>query len=197
MHGIGSRRAATTGSWSTSATTVERLERSAEAWIPALREVPIAAIGPSTAGAVRAVGAEAALVPGEAVGESLVEAFPRGAGRVLVLRPEVARSVVPEGLRAKGWQVEEVAVYRTVPATLDADTRRRVRTADVVTFTSPSTVTSLVASIGADALPPVVATIGPVTSRACRAAGMDVAAEAEPHTIDGLLDAVRRAVAPR
>src|SRR5699024_10839054 len=59
----------------------------------------IAAIGTATA---TAMGGEVDLIPPEAVGESLVEAFPTGRGRVLALRPEVAREVVAAGLRDKG-----------------------------------------------------------------------------------------------
>jgi len=39
--------------------------------------------------------------------------------------------------------------------------------------------------------------IGPVTSRAAREAGLRVAAVARPHTIQGLVAAVGRAVRPR
>jgi len=39
-----------------------------------------------------------------------------------------------------------------------------------------------------------VASIGPVTSETCRAHGVEVAVEAEPHTIDGLVAAILQAV---
>jgi uroporphyrinogen-III synthase len=39
-------------------------------------------------------------------------------------------------------------------------------------------------------LPPLVVTIGPVTSETARSAGLTVAVEANPHTIEGLVEAV-------
>jgi uroporphyrinogen-III synthase len=39
-------------------------------------------------------------------------------------------------------------------------------------------------------VPPIVVSIGPVTSETARGAGLAVTAEADPHTIDGLVDAV-------
>ena len=43
---------------------------------------------------------------------------------------------------------------------------------------------------GRDAVPPVVACIGPVTAATAREAGLTVTVEAEVHTIAGLVDAL-------
>lgn len=173
----------------TSATTVRRLV-AAPGGAAALGGARIAVVGPATARAVTDAGGIVALVAPEAVGESLVEAFPVGSGRVVQLRPEAARPVVAEGLRAKGWQVDEVAAYRTVAAEVDAATAAEVGRSDIVTFTSPSTVQHLVDAVGVDGLPTLVVSIGPVTSAALRALGIAVAAEADPHTVEGLVAAV-------
>jgi uroporphyrinogen-III synthase len=63
--------------------------------------------------------------------------------------------------------------------------------ADAIMFTSASTVEHWVAAAGTDATPPVVVTIGPVTSAAAAALGLAVTAEADPHTIDGLVAALQ------
>lgn len=154
--------------------------------------VAVAAIGPATARALTATGFTVDLVADRAVGEGLVEVFPRGPGRVVRIRPEEARDVVADGLRAKSWIVDEVVAYRTVPAVIDADTARCVRAADAITFTSPSTVDSVVASVGASGLPDVVASIGPVTTRALAGHAIAVTCEADPHTVDGLCTALAR-----
>jgi uroporphyrinogen III methyltransferase/synthase len=113
---------------------------------------------------------------------------------VLLARAAVARDVLPEGLRAKGWHVDVVEAYRTEPVPLDADAARAVAAAEVVTFTSSSTVTNFLAALAQapepPAVPPVVAAIGPVTAATAREHGLDVAVEAPVHTIDGLVDAL-------
>jgi uroporphyrinogen III methyltransferase/synthase len=113
---------------------------------------------------------------------------------VLVARAAVARDVLPEGLRAKGWHVDVVEAYRTDPVPIDAATAAAIAEAEVVTFTSSSTVTNFLDALaGAPtpiATPPVVAAIGPVTAATARDAGLEVSVEAPVHTIAGLVDAV-------
>ena len=155
----------------------------------------VAAIGPGTADALAAGNVLVDLVPPEFVAESLVEVFvdaPRGrrAGRVLLARAAQARDVLPEGLRAKGWEVDVVEAYRTEAAPIDAERRAVLAGADLITFTSSSTVTRFLDAAGHESLPPVVAAIGPVTATTARERGVEVDIEAEVHSIDGLVDAV-------
>jgi uroporphyrinogen III methyltransferase / synthase len=161
----------------------------------------VAAIGPGTADALRRHGVEADLVPERAVAESLLDAFPAPpedrAGRVLLPRAAVARDVLPDELRRRGWDVEIAEAYRTRTTTPTARQVAAAAGADAITFTSASTVTNFVAAAGADAVPPVVASIGPVTSAAAREQGIDVRVEADPHTIDGLVEALVAALTRR
>src|SRR5205823_8409792 len=71
----------------------------------------VAAIGPGTADALAGRGVVADLVPDRFVAEALLDAFPTGNGRVLLPRAAVARDVLPEGLREKGWRVDVVEAY--------------------------------------------------------------------------------------
>lgn len=173
----------------TSAVGVERLFTAVDD-ASDLGDVSVAAIGPATARAFADHGVDADLIPDVAVAEDLVASFPAGSGRIVQIRPEVARDVVAPGLRAKGWQVDEVVAYRTVAVKLDEATRAGVRAADAVTFTSTSTVEHLLAAVGAGGLPPHVVSIGPVTTSTLAARGIVPAAEASPHTIEGLAAAV-------
>jgi len=152
----------------------------------------VAAVGPGTAAALADFGVVADLVPERNLAEGLVEAFPAGAGRVFLPLAADARPVLADGLRAKGWTVDAVTAYRTVAVPLAERDRDRIATADAITFTSSSTVTNFVEAAGAGAAPPIVVSIGPVTSDTARRLGLTVAAEADPHTIDGLVDAVVR-----
>jgi uroporphyrinogen III methyltransferase/synthase len=150
----------------------------------------IAAIGPATAASLGRWHVVADLVPDEAVGEALVDAFPRGPGRVLLAQAAGARPVVADGLRAAGWEVEEVEAYRTVPARLDRGLIAAAAGADAITFTASSTVQAYLDAAGPGAVPPVVVCIGPVTAATARDAGLPVTAVADPHTVDGLLAAL-------
>ena len=163
----------------------------------------VAAIGPGTAEALARRGLRADLLPERFVAESLVEAFPApvrpGTDRVLIARAEAARDVLPEGLAAAGYLVEVLPVYRTVPAAVDAAALERVRRGEVdaVTFTSSSTVTNFCDAVGAfTGEQPVVVSIGPVTSATAVERGLRVDAEADPHTIDGVIAALRSVLAP-
>jgi uroporphyrinogen III methyltransferase / synthase len=159
----------------------------------ALGGVRLAAIGPGTAEALAAANLVPDLVPERFVAESLVEAFPPPGptgGRVLLVRAAVARDVLPGGLEAKGWGVDIVEAYRTEPAGLSDTQRAALADAEVVTFTSSSTVTNFLAVAGRDAVPPVIAAIGPVTAATAREHGLDVTIEATVHTIAGLVDAL-------
>jgi uroporphyrinogen III methyltransferase/synthase len=153
----------------------------------------VAAIGPGTARVLAAGGIRADLVPDRYVAESLLDALTSAApagGRLLLARAEVARDVLPDGLRAVGWEVDVVDAYRTVPAAVTDAQRAAVIGADIATFTSSSTVERFVDSLGAEAVPAVVACIGPVTAGTARRLGLTVDLEATEHTIDGLLRAL-------
>jgi uroporphyrinogen III methyltransferase/synthase len=157
----------------------------------------LAAIGPGTAEVLGAGNLAVDLVPPRFVAESLLETFPDppGApagrqGRVLLVRAAVARDVLPAGLRERGWEVDVVEAYRTEEAPLTDEQAAAIAAADVVTFTSSSTVTNFVTAVGGRPIPPVVAAIGPVTAATARDHGLAVDVEAEVHTIDGLVDAL-------
>jgi uroporphyrinogen III methyltransferase/synthase len=165
----------------------------------ALGDVQVAVIGPGTADALAGYRVVADLVPERFVAESLLAAFPApptGGGRVLLARAAVARDVLPDGLRAAGWEVEVVPAYRTGPAEVRPELLERIAAADAVTFTSSSTVDHFAAGVGSAPVPATVVSIGPITSATARSHGLAVTAEADPHTIDGLVAAVLAALGP-
>src|SRR4029453_15528357 len=92
-------------------------------------------------------------------------------------RAEHARDVLPAGLSERGYAVDVLPVYRTVTATPDGEVLERVRRGEVdaLTFTSSSTVTNLCDLLGDLPAPqPVVASIGPVTSKTALERGLRV-----------------------
>jgi len=176
--------------------------------VRALAPVKIAAIGPGTARHLADAGLRADLVAERAIAESLADALlAAGVGqgsRVLLTRAEEARDVLPERLRAAGADVADVAVYRTVvPEHVDADALAALADGDVdlVTLTSSSTARHLaevVRAHGGDALLDRVRAsarffaIGPITARTAAEFGLRVVVESPVHTIDGLVEAIRR-----
>jgi uroporphyrinogen III methyltransferase/synthase len=156
--------------------------------------VRVAAIGPGTARALAEHGIVADVVPERFVAEALVEALEgvNVAGkRVLVARAAEARDVLPDALRERGAEVDVVALYETVREEATDEAIEAARSADYVTFTSSSTVRNLTETLG-DRFPAGarIVSIGPITSEAARAAGLEVAVEAERHDIDGLVAAL-------
>ncbi len=154
----------------------------------------IAAIGPGTARALAEHGVSADVVPERFVAEALVEALAPvevDGRRVLVARAAEARDVLPDALRERGAEVDVVALYETVREAPEPDAVEAAQGADYVTFTSSSTVRNLTEALG-DRFPrdARIASIGPITSEAARAAGLEVAVEAERHDIDGLVAAL-------
>jgi uroporphyrinogen III methyltransferase/synthase len=154
----------------------------------------VAAIGPGTAAALREHGLIADIVPERFVAEGLVEALADvPVARALVARAAQARDVLPDALRARGAEVDVVALYETVADPLTEAEIAAVARADYVTFTSSSTVRFFFAEAAAvDALAPGtrLASIGPVTSDTLRDHGRAPDVEAERHDIDGLVAAI-------
>jgi uroporphyrinogen III methyltransferase/synthase len=159
----------------------------------ALARATVAAIGPGTAAALLDHGIRADVVPEKFVAEALVEALASvdlDGKRVLVARAAEARSVLPDSLRERGAQVDDVALYDTVAEPLTDRQRADLERATYVTFTSSSTVRFLLES---GVRPPAgarIVSIGPITSATAEEHGLAVDVEAERHDIDGLVDAL-------
>ena len=143
----------------------------------------VAAIGPGTAAALGDGGVEPALVPAVSTQEGLLAALPRPAGRVLFTGAERARQRLADELHA-----DVVPLYRTTGLRPEPPPE-----GDLVVLASASAAEAF-AALGLD-LPAV--SIGPETTRAAKAAGVNVVAEAEPHDLDGLVEAVGRAAVER
>ena len=122
--------------------------------------------------------------------EGLVEALAEiPVRRALVARAEEARDVLPDALRARGAEVDVLALYRTVAEPLDDDARERALGADYATFTSASSARFFHAAAGTLSGPRLVS-IGPATSAAMRELGFEPDVEAADHTPDGLVAAL-------
>jgi uroporphyrinogen III methyltransferase/synthase len=176
----------------------------AERDVRELASVRLAAIGPETAAELGRRLLRPAVVPGDYRAEGLLDALAaedlRGR-RILLPRAAGARAILPDELRRRGAEVDEVLAYRTVlpsgagvaalVAALEAGE------VDAVTFTSSSTVRNFVAMLGQPALArvgadggPAVACIGPVTAETARELGLRVDVVPSAYTVPALASAL-------
>lgn len=162
----------------------------------------IAAVGRSTNAVL---GGVVDLIPSRQLAAGLVEEFPCGSGRVLVLQPETGGvslggeglggkaygrdSILVAGLKRKGWSVRAVAAYRTKAVALEDSERHRVLDADAVIFASGSAVKSWFAAFGTMS-PEVTVAIGPSTAQEMSNFGLKISSVATDYSIQGLVTAL-------
>jgi uroporphyrinogen III methyltransferase/synthase len=163
-------------------------------------------VGPRTADAARGVGlAVAPLAPEPGDAESLLAGILRDGApagrRCLVARAAEGRRLLEDGLREAGAEVDAVAVYRTLPAPVDAAALRARLIADeidVLSFASPSAARAFAALLDPPAREAarrcLVAAIGRLTAEALRVEGLGPDVVAERAEARGLVAAVADAL---
>jgi uroporphyrinogen III methyltransferase/synthase len=164
----------------------------------------ICCIGPRTARELEKFGVRADIVPADYQAEGLLAAVGAqdvASAHILIPRAEVARELLPDELRARGAQVDVVAVYRTIVPDAEAEGWRQQlieRQIHAVTFTSSSTVRNFVGMLGGVdearlLLQSVaVACIGPITTKTAEEYGLTVSIMPGENTIPALVDAIVR-----
>ena len=157
--------------------------------------IRLGVIGSATAEALSTYGLRADLIPPEYRAESLADSlipYLSRPSKILLVRAEQARNILPDRLRSAGARVTIAPAYRTLP---DRETRDRLiplleeHALDLITCTSSSTVTSLLDLLGdrRDLLEGVsLACIGPITAATCTREGLTPAIVASTYTIEGL-----------
>ncbi|MGD0061546.1 MAG: uroporphyrinogen-III C-methyltransferase [Verrucomicrobiia bacterium] len=164
--------------------------------------VKISAIGAVTTQKLAELHLEVDLQPKEFTTEALLAEFKKSVScenlKMLMPRADLADQRLARGLEDLGAIVDDVDAYQTVPDTEDRNGHRARllgEGADIVTFTSSSTVVNFCKLVDVPALmkqyPDMrFASIGPQTSQAAREKGLDVAVEAKVHTVPGLVEAI-------
>lgn len=172
-----------------------------------LAHVSIAATGPKTAAALEEKKLEVDVFPGEYRAEALLSALRKRVvkgQRILLPRANIARSVLPNGLRALGCEVVAVDAYQTEIATENAAEVVHMLVdgaIDIITFTSSSTVRNFVKALDQTGEPwrdwisqAKTAFIGPLAANTARELGLEPDAVATDYTLDGLLVAIRNII---
>ena len=147
----------------------------------------VAAVGSATAEALP----RCDLVPANQSAVGLLEEFPSGPGRVVVVQAPGASPTLVDGLHDRAWDVVAVSPYRTEPVAPSVDERRAALAADAVLFASGSAARAWVEVFG-QCTPPVAVAIGEQTAAAATHAGLKIAVVSTDHSLYGMLVALSR-----
>lgn len=161
-----------------------------------LAGVKLVAIGSATQAALEGNGLRNITVPGAYYAEGILKEMRTQVGpddRILLVRAEEARAVLPQELQATGAKLTEVAAYKTVAPPADETTLAKLKAGgfDAVSFTSSSTVHNLITMLGGDSTPLQKIkrySIGPITSETLRAYGLEPSLQAHRYCIEGLIE---------
>ncbi len=165
----------------------------------ALSGLRVGAIGPATAQALETIGIVPDYVPEVYTSEGIIAGLKNQnivGQRFLLPRADIADEELVQGVCRLGASVHEIIAYRTVPATEAITQAKQMIISgeiDVITFTSSSTVSNLVAAFGEEPLAAngaKVACIGPKTAKTAAESGLSVDIMAKEQTIPGLVTAI-------
>ena len=171
--------------------------------------VKIAAIGAVTRQKLNELHLDVDLQPDEFTTEALLAEFKKSVScenlKFLLPRADLADERLARGLEDLGGIVDDLDAYQTVPDTEDRNGHRArllAEGADLVTFTSSSTVANFCNLVDMPALrtqfPQMrFVSIGPQTSQAAHERGLEIAAEAKEHTIPGLVEVIAELFSPK
>ncbi|WP_457567545.1 uroporphyrinogen-III synthase [Desulfurobacterium sp.] len=163
-----------------------------------LKKTRVIAVGKSTANILKNAGIKP-LIPRSYSGEGLVELVKDLSitGKTfLLIKPKVARKILPQFLKESGNKVKELVVYETVTnreagESLVEEIRKGF---EILTFTSPSTFKSFLKLSGNDGrnllLKSKIVPIGHVTAETIRKSGFNVWKIPEEYTLDGIIDTI-------
>jgi uroporphyrinogen III methyltransferase/synthase len=166
----------------------------------------IAAIGPATAAKLKELHLQIDLMPDEALAAKIATAFDKFETvenlKICLLRAEVANSDLPKALEELGAIVDDIPIYKIVPEAEDlngAAANLAEHGTDWITFTSASTAEHFHARFD---LPKLLkkfphaklVSIGPETSKAIRALGLEPTVEAKDHSIEGIVQTLTKQV---
>lgn len=166
-----------------------------------LAGIRIAAVGSQTSRSLADYHLQADIVPDDFHARSLAAILaPEAHGkRFLLIRASRGNNDLSVGLADAGGLITEIVAYCHRDVTEpDLAIAERVRDGKVdwITVTSSASATSLAKMFGEDLNKTRIASLSPVTSASLRDLGLKVAAEANPYTMHGVIEAIESAVHP-
>jgi len=158
----------------------------------ALGSMKIAVIGRASGDELKQYGLVPDMIPEKFVAESLLEEFEKhnvSNQKILIPCSADARMTLANGLTNMGAEVDRIHIYTAAKPSYENDALlEKVKEADMITFTSSSTVTNFF-SICSETNA-VIASIGPVTTDTIIKHGYKPGITAEEYTIEGLVDGI-------
>jgi uroporphyrinogen III methyltransferase/synthase len=167
-----------------------------------LAGVQIATVGSQTAIALSAYHLQADIIPDDFHARSLAAILaPHAAGKqFLLVRASRGGDDLSTGLADGGGSVTEIVAYchrDLIQPDPSISESLRDGKIDWVTVTSSASATSLARMFGDDLKKTRIASLSHVTSATLRDLGLQVAAEANPFTMQGLIDSIASTVHPK
>ncbi len=154
----------------------------------------VGAVGERTAAALERLGVRVNFIPTKSVTGELARQLPGSAGRVLMLRADIAEKRAAYILKDRGFSVEDLAIYRTKSNQIGES--GPLAAVDAVVLGSPSAVESLCSQLSPADLLKITskpaACIGPVTADAARKRGFRRVIQPDSQTFDALVDSIGR-----
>jgi len=157
---------------------------------PGLSRPLVAAVGAATAEVLP----RCDLVAETQSAAGLLERFPSGRGRVVVVQAVDAAPTLVDGLTERGWEVAAIKPFRTVTATPSLEQQLAALAADAVLFASGSAARAW-AEVFGQRTPPISVAIGDQTAAAAELAGLKITVVSADHSMYGMLVALDRYLA--
>ena len=172
-------------------------DRLADAGLDA-RAIPqsatIVSVGPATVDALGKHGICTDVVPERYIAEGILQSLADreiAGTRILLARPREGRDALVDGLVGRGAEVDLLPLYETLAEEPTRTEIEHALTADAVTFTASSTVTSFHRALAPADRERLTGlrfySIGPATSATARELGLTVHREADEQSIPGLV----------
>ncbi|WP_209122000.1 uroporphyrinogen-III synthase [Alkalihalobacillus sp. BA299] len=165
-----------------------------------LESKKIAVVGRKTSAVLQDYGIEANLLPKNFVAEDLLQELQANlhkTSRVLIVKGNLSRDVIYEGLKRNGFSVDEITVYETIENEEAEEKLLQVLTEqklDYFTFTSPSSVNHFVNILYKHSIPLkhnlTFVCIGPITAQAAQHAKLHPLLVAGEYTTEGMIQEI-------
>ncbi|MFQ3573292.1 MAG: uroporphyrinogen-III C-methyltransferase [Thermodesulfovibrionales bacterium] len=167
-----------------------------------LKGLKICTVGKKTAEAVKKWGIRVDITPDEFNSEGLVKKFEEtckdlSALKILLPRALEARDVFPDMIRQNGGIIDTPVAYKSIKPERHGKRLQRFLKEGritIATFTSVATFTNFLDIMGEEAIgflrSVVIASIGPVTTKAIQQAGLTVSIMPKEATITSMVDAI-------